>query len=89
MTNATGSWHSAAFVRETNSSTRRLYIDGSLSATSTVAAVDINLTSEAVNYVGDTHNYNGTWDAKVKCFLAYNRHLSSGEILALHNTLFI
>ena len=33
--------------------------------------------------------WNGTWDAKVKCFLAYNRHLTSGEISALHNTLII
>jgi hypothetical protein len=72
-----------AVVRETGSSTRHLYIDGSSVATSTAAALDINLNSTAVDYVGDTTNYNGTCDAKVKCFLAYNRHLSSGEILAL------
>lgn len=87
LPNSTGTWHSVAVVRETNSSTRHLYIDGSSVASTTAAALDINLTSEAVNYVGDTHNYNGTWDAKVKCFLAYNRHLTAGEISALHNTL--
>lgn len=89
LPNATGSWHSVAVVRETGSSTRYLYIDGSSVASTTAAALDINLSSTAVDYVGDRTNYSGTWDAKVKCFLAYNRHLSSGEILALHNTLFI
>lgn len=89
LPNATGTWHSVAVVRETNSSTRHMYIDGSLVGSQTAAALDINLTSEAVNYVGDTHNYNGTWNAKVKCFLAYNRHLTAGEVSALHNTLII
>jgi hypothetical protein len=89
LPNATGSWHSVAVVRETGSSTRYLYIDGSSVASTTAAALNINLSSTAVDYVGDTTNYNGTWDAKVKCFLAYNRHLTSGEISALHNTLII
>ena len=89
LPNATGTWHSVAVVRVTNSSTRYMYIDGSLVGTQTANALNINLSSEAVNYVGDTHNYNGTWNAKVKCFLAYNRHLTSGEISALHNTLIV
>lgn len=90
LPNATGSWHSVAFVRETGSSTRHLYIDGSSVATSTAAAANINLNSTAVNYIGDASvDTNKRWDAKVKCFLAYNRHLTSGEISALHNTLII
>lgn len=87
VTNPTGTWHTTAIVRLTNSSTRYIYMDGSLIATNTAAALDINLNSTAVDYVSDTTNYSGTWDAAIKCFLAYNRGLNSTEITALHNTL--
>ena len=78
--NPTGTWHTTALVRETNSSTRHIYIDGVLRITNTATAVDINLDGTAVNYVGP----GGAWDARLKCFLAYNRNLSANEILSLH-----
>ena len=87
LPNATGTWHSVAVVRVANSSTRYMYIDGGLVGTQTVAALDINLNSTSVDYVSDKQNYNGAWNAGIKCFLAYNRDLSSNEISALHNTL--
>ena len=87
--NATSTWHTTAVVRLTNSSTRYIYIDGSLAATNTAAAANINLNSTAVNYVGDTENYSGVWDAAISSFLAYNRGLTAGEISALHNSLAI
>jgi hypothetical protein len=62
-------------------------MDGSLIATNTAAAANINLQSTAVDYVSDTTNYSGIWNARIKCFLAYNRGLNSTEITALHNTL--
>jgi len=79
--NPTGTWHTTALVRETNSSTRHIYIDGVLRITNTATAVDINLDGTAVNYVGP----GGAWDARLKCFLAYNRGLSASEITELHN----
>jgi len=79
--NPTGTWHTTALVRETNSSTRHIYIDGVLRITNTATAVDINLDGTAVNYVGP----GGVWDARLKCFIAYNRGLSANEILSLHN----
>ena len=81
--NSTGTWHTTAFVRETGSSTRRIYIDGSLSATNTAAAANIDLNSSAVYYVGDDQ-YGSDWNARIRCFLAYNRGLSATEIAQLH-----
>ncbi len=81
--NPTTTWHTTAFVRETGSSTRRIYIDGSLSATNTAEAADINLNSSAVYYVGDDQ-YGSGWNARIRCFLAYNRGLSATEIAQLH-----
>jgi len=85
LPNPTGTWHSVAFVRETNSSTRRIYIDGTLAITNTATAADIQLNTTAVDYIGSIQNYQGTWDAKSRCFLAYNRGLTAGEISSLHN----
>jgi hypothetical protein len=81
--NSRGTWHTTAFVRETGSSTRRIYIDGSLAATNTAAAANIDLNSSAVYYVGDDY-YGAGWNARIKCFLAYNRGLSATEIAQLH-----
>ena len=87
LTNPTARWHSVAVVRETGSSTRHIYIDGILARTNTAAAADINLSTTSVNYVGDTTNYPGAWNAKSRCFLAYNRGLTAGEISSLHKVL--
>jgi hypothetical protein len=81
--NSTGTWHTTAFVRETGSSTRRIYIDGSLAATNTAAAANMNLNSSVVYYVGDDQSGAG-WNAAIRCFLAYNRGLSATEIAQLH-----
>ena len=85
--NPTGTWHSSAVVRVKNSSTRYIYIDGSLVATNTAAAANINLNSTAVSYVCDSVDSNLAWDAGISSFLAYNRDLTAGEISALHNSL--
>jgi hypothetical protein len=87
LTNPTATWHSVAVVRETGSNTRHIYIDGSLAITNTAAAADINLSTTSVDYVGDTTNYPGAWNAKSRCFLAYNRGLTLGEISSLHKVL--
>jgi hypothetical protein len=79
----TGEWHTTAFVRDANSTTMRIYIDGSLAASGAVATTNLSLSSTAVNYVGDS-TYGGAWNAALKCFIAYNRPLSASEISALH-----
>ena len=79
LPNPTGTWHTIAFVREANSSTRHIYIDGTLSATNTSAAANLQLNSTPVAYVSGT-----TWNARLAAFLAYNRHLSGTEIAILH-----
>ena len=81
--NATGAWHTTAFVRDANSTTMRIYIDGSLAASGAVATTNLSLSSTAVNYVGDS-TYGGGWNAALRCFVAYNRNLSASEISALH-----
>jgi hypothetical protein len=81
--NATGAWHTTAFVRDANSTTMRIYIDGSLAASGAVATTNLSLSSRAVNYVGDS-TYGGGWNADLRCFVAYNRNLSASEISALH-----
>jgi len=81
--NPTGTWHTTAFVRETNSTTMKIYLDGSLLVSGTGATTNLSLSSTAVNYVGD-NTYGGAWNAALRCFIAYNRGLSAPEITALH-----
>ena len=81
--NPTGTWHTTAFVRETNSTTMRIYIDGSVSVSGAVATTNLSLSSTPVSYVGDS-TYGSGWDAAIRCFLAYNRGLSATEIAQLH-----
>ena len=78
--NPTGTWHTTAFVRETNSTTMKIYLDGSLLVSGTGATTNLSLSSTAVNYVGP----GGAWNAALRCFIAYNRGLSAPEITALH-----
>jgi len=79
--NPTGTWHTTAFVRETNSTTMKIYLDGSLLVSGTGATTNLSLSSTAVNYVGP----GGAWNAALRCFIAYNRGLSSIEVTELHN----
>jgi len=81
--NATGTWHTTAFVRDANSTMMRIYLDGSLFVYGTQTSTNLSLSSTAVNYVGDS-TYGGGWNAALKCFIAYNRNLSANEILSLH-----
>jgi len=81
--NPTGTWHTTAFVRETNSTTMRIYIDGSVSVSGAVATTNLSLSSTPVSYVGDS-TYGSAWNARIKCFIAYNRGLSATEIAQLH-----
>ena len=81
--NPTGTWHTTAFVRETNSTTMRIYIDGSVYVSGAVATTNLSLSSTPVSYVGDS-TYGSGWNAAIRCFLAYNRGLSATEIAQLH-----
>jgi hypothetical protein len=76
------SWNVVTLQRDTGSSTRRIYKNGTLLATNTNAAASINLSSTNVD-LGSSDEYGGnssTWNARLAGFLVYNRGLSQAEI---------
>jgi hypothetical protein len=76
------SWNVITLQRDTNSSTRRIYKNGTLLTTNTNAAANINLSSTNVD-LGSSDEYGGnssTWNARLAGFLVYNRGLSQAEI---------
>lgn len=75
-------WNLWTLRRFTNSSTRTISKNGSTLTTNTTAALDINLTSTAVDIVG-SNDYGGnssTWNAQINMFFVYNRGLTDLEI---------
>jgi hypothetical protein len=75
-------WTILTYQRDTNGSTRRIYKNGSILATNTSAAANINLTSTAVD-LGSSDEFGGnssTWNARLGGVLVYNRGLSQSEI---------
>jgi hypothetical protein len=82
-------WNIWTFERDTNSSTRKIYKNGSLLATNTATALDINLSSTAMD-LGSSDEYGGnssTWNARLNAFVVYNRGLSDAEIAQNFNAL--
>lgn len=76
-------WNIWTFRRLTSSSTRNIFKNGSVLATNTDAAADINLNSTAVD-VGSSDEYGGnssTWNAKLNSFFVYNRGLTDNEVI--------
>jgi hypothetical protein len=76
------SWTILTYQRDTNGSTRRIYKNGSILATNTNSAANINLSATAVD-LGSSDEYGGnssTWNARLGGFLVYNRGLNATEI---------
>lgn len=67
-------------------STREIWINGVLVASTSVSAQNINLTSSAVQ-LGWDDTYGTSWNARLNGFIVYNRGLSSAEIQENYNIL--
>ena len=75
-------WNIWTFKRETAGSTRTIWKNGTVIATNSATAADINLTSTALD-IGGADEYGGNssvWNARLNAFLVYNRGLSDAEI---------
>jgi hypothetical protein len=71
--------------RETAGSTRTIWKNGTLLATETAAAANIDLNSTPID-VGSSDEYGGdssTWDAYLNSFVVYNKGLSDTDIQAV------
>jgi hypothetical protein len=81
------SWTILTYQRDTNGSTRRIYKNGSVIATNTSGAANINLSSTAVD-LGSSDEYGGnssTWNARLGGFIVYNRGMDASEISAVYS----
>jgi len=79
-------WNIWTFTRATGGSTRKIYKNGSLLATNTDAAANIDLNSTGVQ-VGNVTEYAGTWNARLGGFLAYTVGQTDAEVLSNANFL--
>jgi hypothetical protein len=80
---AYGTWTFMALTSSVTS--RKIYINGELAASTSVTAADINVTSTAMQINPSDEGYN--WDGKLAYFSIYNREISQTEYLQNYSAL--
>lgn len=82
-------WNVWTFRRDTSSSNRYIIKNGTILATNTSAAANIDLNSTAAN-LGGSNEYGGnssTWNARLGAFIVYNRGLTDTEVSTVTSTI--
>jgi hypothetical protein len=82
---AYNTWTIMALTSNVSVTSRKIYLNGSLAASTNILAADINVSSTAMQINPNDEGY--TWDGKLAYFSIYNRELSSTEYLQNYNSL--